>query len=64
MKLNSPFTILNQNFNEIDFIRHAMNLKEKSPIERLHDDYRRIFQSDSCIINCDKEPPTISNGYV
>ena len=46
MKLTSPFTILNKNFNEMDFIRHGMNSKEKSANERLHDSYRKIFKSD------------------
>ena len=64
MKLTTPFTILNKKFNEMDFIRHAMNSKEKSATDRLHDDYRKIFKSDPCIIYCDKEHPTISNGYI
>ena len=55
MKLNTPFTILNRKFNEMDLIRHAMKLKEKSATERLHDDYRKIFKSDPCIMYCDKE---------
>ena len=61
MKLTTPFTILNQNFNEMDFIRHAMNAKENSTIERFHDDSKRIYKSDRCIINYDKELPKISN---
>ena len=64
MKLTTPFTILNKKFNEMDLIRHAMNSKEKSATERLHDDYRKIFKSDPFIMYFDKEPPTISNGYV
>ena len=64
MKLTTPFTILNKKFNEMDFIRHAINSKEKSATERLHDDYRKIFKSDPCIMYNDKEPHTISNGYV
>tara|TARA_B100000212_G_scaffold13001_1_gene9301 strand:- start:236 stop:466 length:231 start_codon:yes stop_codon:yes gene_type:complete len=64
MKLTTPFTILNKKFNEMDFIRHAMNSKEKSATERLHDEYRKMFKSDPCIMNCDKETSTISNGYV
>ncbi len=63
MKLTTPFTPLNKKFNEIDLIRHAMNSKEKSATERLHSDYRKIFKSDPCISYCDKELPTISNGY-
>ena len=56
MKLNTPFTILNKKFNEMDLIRHAMKSKGKSATERLHDDYRKIFKSDPCIMYCDKEP--------
>ena len=43
MKLTTPFTILNKKFNNIDIIRHALNSKEKSATERLHDDYRKMF---------------------
>ena len=64
MKLNTPFSILNKKLNEMDFIRHSINSKEKSATDRLHDDYRKMFKSDPYIIYCDKEPPTISNGYV
>ena len=64
MRLTTPFTILNRKLNEIDFIRDAMNSKEKSATERLHDDYRKIFKSDPCIMYCEKEIPIISNGYV
>tara|TARA_B100000212_G_scaffold11523_1_gene8349 strand:- start:148 stop:315 length:168 start_codon:yes stop_codon:yes gene_type:complete len=46
MKLTTPFTILNKKFNEMDLIRHAMNSKEKSANERLHDDFRKMFESD------------------
>ena len=64
MKLKTPFTILNRKFNEMDYIRHSMKSKEKSATERLHDDYRKMFKSDPCIMYCDKEPPTMRNGYV
>ena len=60
MKINTPFTILNDKFNEMDLIRNAMKSKEKSATERLHDNYRKIFKSDSCIMYCYKEPHTIS----
>ena len=60
MKLISPFTILNKNINEMDLIRQAMKSKENSAIERLHDDYRKIFKSEPCIMYCDKESHTIS----
>ena len=38
--------------------------KEKFATERLHDDYRKMFKSDSCIMYCDEESPTITNGYI
>ena len=64
MRLTTPFTILNRKLNEMDFIRNAMKLKEQSATERLHDDYRKMFKSDPCIMYCEKENPSISNGYV
>ena len=60
MKLKTPFTILNKNFNEMDLIRYAMKSKESSAIERLHDNYRKIFKSDPCIMYSDKEPHSSS----
>ena len=42
MKLITPFTILTQNFHEMDLIREAMN-KRSSATERLHEDYRKIY---------------------
>ena len=59
MKPNTPFTNLNKKFNEMDLIRHAMKSKGKSATERLHDDYRKIFKSDPCIMYCDKESSTM-----
>ena len=64
MKLTTPFTILNRKSNELDFATNAINLKGKSATERLHDDYRKMFKSDPCIMYCEKENPSISNGYV
>ena len=64
MKLKSQFTILNKKFNEMDLIKHAMKSKEKSRTERLHDDYRKIFKSDPCIMYCDKDSYNISKWYV
>ena len=64
MKITTPFTILNQDFNEIDFIRHAINSKKNSATERFHDNYRKIFKSDHCIMYFDEFYPTISNQYV
>ena len=51
--LTTPFTILNRKFNEMDLIRHALKSKEKFATERLHDDYRKRFKSDPCIMYCD-----------
>ena len=44
MKLITPFTILNQNFNEMDLIRDAMK-NRRLATERLHDDYRKIYKN-------------------
>ena len=43
MKLITPFTILNQNFHEIDLIKDAMK-NRKLATERLHDDYRKMYK--------------------
>ena len=61
MKLTTPFTILNRKLNEMDFIRNAIKSKEKYATERFHDDYRKMFKSDSCIMYCEKENQSISN---
>ena len=44
MKLITPFTILNKNFHEMDFIREAMK-KRNLATERLHEDYRKIYKT-------------------
>ena len=44
MKLITPFTILNQNFQEMDLIRNSMK-NERLAKERLHDDYRKIYKN-------------------
>ena len=44
MKLITPFTILNKNFHEMDFIRQAMKNRNLAT-ERLHEDYRKIVQN-------------------
>ena len=41
MKLITPFTILNQNFHEMDLIRKAMNKKKLATV-RLYEDYRKM----------------------
>ena len=43
MKLVTPFTILKQNFHEIDLIREAMK-NRRLATEKLHDDYRKIYK--------------------
>ena len=43
MELITPFTILNQNFHEIDLIRDAIK-NRRLATERLHDDYRKIYK--------------------
>ena len=64
MKLKTPFNILTRQFNEMDLIRYALKSKGKFATERLHDDYRKMFKSDPCIMYCDEEFPTIRNGYI
>ena len=44
MKLITPFTILNQNFHEMDLIREAIN-NRKIKNEKLHDDYRKMYKN-------------------
>ena len=43
MKLITPFTILNQNFQEMDLFREAMK-KRRLATERLHEDYRKMYK--------------------
>ena len=45
MKLTTPFTILNQKFNEMDLIRDAMK-RRKLETERLHKDYRKMYKNN------------------
>ena len=44
MKLITPFTILNQNFQEIDLIKEAIN-KRRLATEKLHEDYRKMYKN-------------------
>ena len=44
MKLITPFTILNKNFHEMDFIRLVME-NRKLATERLHEDYRKMYKT-------------------
>ena len=44
MKLITPFTVLNQNFHEMDLIRYSMT-NRRLATERLHNDYRKIFKN-------------------
>ena len=43
MKLITPFTILNQNFHEMDLIREAMN-KKRLATEKLHEN-RKMYKN-------------------
>ncbi len=45
MKLITPFTILNKNFHEIDFIRKVIK-NRKLATERLHEDYRKMYKTN------------------
>tara|TARA_Y100001968_G_scaffold155292_1_gene141855 strand:+ start:199 stop:366 length:168 start_codon:yes stop_codon:yes gene_type:complete len=55
MKLTTPFTILNQTFNEKGLRRYTIK-KRKLATQRLHDDSRKIFKN--------KAHPNIVNGYI
>ena len=44
MKLITPFTILTQNFHEMNLIRDSMK-NRRLVIERLHDDCRKIYKN-------------------
>ena len=44
MKLITPFTILNQNFHEMDLIKDTVK-NRRLATERLHDDYRKIYKN-------------------
>tara|TARA_A100001035_G_scaffold88533_1_gene68965 strand:+ start:294 stop:440 length:147 start_codon:yes stop_codon:yes gene_type:complete len=44
MKLITPFTILNQNFHEMDLIREAMK-NRRLATKRLHDDSRKFYKN-------------------
>ena len=64
MKLTTPLTILNRKFTEMDLIRNALKSKENFATKRLYDDYRKKFKFDPCIMYCDEESLTMSNGYI
>jgi len=44
MKLITPFTILNKNFHEMDFIKKEIR-NRKLATERLHEDYRKMYKT-------------------
>ncbi len=44
MKLITPFTILNQNFQEMDLIKEAIN-KRRLATEKLHEDDRKMYKN-------------------
>ena len=43
MKIITPFTILNQNFHEMDLIREAMN-KKRLATDKLHEN-RKMYKN-------------------
>ena len=48
MKLITPFTILNQNFHEMDLIREAMN-KRVLAAEKLHEENRKMYKNHQLV---------------
>ena len=44
MKLITPFTILNQNFLEMDLIRATIK-NRRLVTDRLHEDYRKMYKN-------------------
>ena len=44
MKIITPFTILNQNFHEMDLIREAMN-KRRLATEKLPEEHRKMYKN-------------------
>ena len=46
---HTPFTILNQNFYEMDLIWYVME-NGKLGTERLHDDYRKMLKPSICLL--------------
>ena len=44
MKLVTPFTILNQHFQEMDLISEEMN-DRRLATERLHEDSRKMYKN-------------------
>ena len=44
MKLITPFTILNQNFQEMNLIKEVIN-KRRLATEKLHEDYRKMYKN-------------------
>ena len=50
MKLITPFTILNQNFREMNLIRESMK-NRRLATERLHEDYGKFTKTTNSLIN-------------
>ena len=48
MKLITPFTILNQKFQDMDLIKEAIN-KRRLATEELHEDYRKMYKNHQFI---------------
>ena len=54
MKLITPFTILNQNFHEMDLIREAIN-KRRLATKKLHEEYRKMYKNTNLLISTNKQ---------
>ena len=63
MKLITPFTILNQNFHEMDLIRDAMK-NRRLATERLHDDYRKIYKNHQFTLIINKKSGSNWKPYI
>ena len=44
MKLTTPFTILNQKYNEMELIRDSIK-RRKLATKRLHNDYGKLYKT-------------------
>ncbi len=63
MQLITPFTILTQNFHEMDFIRDAMK-NRRLVTERLHDDYRKIYKNHQFVQIINKKQRSSWKPYI
>ena len=63
MKLITPFTILTQNFHEMDLIRDAMK-NRRLATKGLHDDYRKIYKNHQFAQIIDKKSSSSQKPYI